>query len=74
MDADRAVDDLIARVTDALRLPAAAAADLEALVQRFFEPLQLVPRREFDAHRAAMDDLRSAVARLEERLDALDSR
>lgn len=47
---------------------------LRPVLSAFFEQFQLVPRRDYDAHLAALTRLEATVSRLEARISELESR
>jgi len=46
---------------------------LRPVLEGFFEQFQLVPRRDYDAHLAALARLEATVSRLEARISELES-
>ena len=71
-DPQNAADDLIARLTDALRLRGDTPDDFRRVVEGFFSQLQLLPRRELEAHLTALAQMENTVAELERRINELE--
>ena len=69
----RPVEDLISRLTEALRPNGDHLDELRHVVEGFFAQLELVPRRELDAHVQALRQMEATVAELERRLEALET-
>ena len=72
-DATRPAEDLISRLTEALRPNGDHLDELRHVVEGFFAQLELVPRRELDAHVEALRQIEATVAELERRLEALET-
>ena len=54
------------------QLPQASLLEVQEKVTQLFSNLELVPKKDFEAHRAVMETLKQQVKDLEQRLQTLE--